>query len=70
MCQSILNLFVITFPLIIGISGKSFYKKDDNDPKPPLAASNTIMEKVKEVGDGKDEDLMVNNHNHFPHPSQ
>ena len=56
MCQCIHNLLTISFPLIIGISGSSFYMKDGSDLKSPVAASDTVMERVNEVGDGRCED--------------
>ena len=56
MCQCIHNLLTISFPLIIGISGSSFYMNDGSDLKSPVSASDTVMERVNEVGDGRCED--------------
>ena len=56
MCQCIHKLLTISFPLIIGISGSSFYMNDGRDLKSPVAASDTVMERVNEVGDGRCED--------------
>ena len=56
MCQYIHNLLIISFPLIIGISGSSFYMNDGSDLKSPVSASDTVMERVNEVVDGKCED--------------